>query len=121
MLGVGTLDKKGGYYALVQTIKALVYTRFHSVLSHVTERYPDTDFIVFQPDEEVAQMMAGSPMRYRIRTQVIQLAYKQTIRQLRERHKVYGEKLQKYGMNLATIDQIKDIEREDGALFDSFA
>jgi predicted acylesterase/phospholipase RssA len=117
----GTLDKKGGYYALVQTIKALVYTRFHSVLSHVTERYPDTDFIVFQPDEEVAQMMAGSPMRYRIRTQVIQLAYKQTIRQLRERHKVYGEKLQKYGMNLATIDQIKDIEREDGALFDSFA
>lgn len=117
----GTLDKKGGYYALVQTIKALVYTRFHSVLSHLTERYPDTDFIVFQPDEEVAHMMAGSPMRYRIRTQVIHMAYRQTIRQLRERHKAYRDKLQKYGMNLATIEQIKEIEREDGALFDGFA
>lgn len=117
----GTLDKKGGYYALVQTIKALVYTRFHSVLSHLTERYPDTDFIVFQPDEEVAHMMAGSPMRYRIRTQVIHMAYRQTIRQLRERHKAYSEKLQKYGMNLASIDTIKEIEREDSELFDSFA
>lgn len=117
----GTLDKKGGYYALIQTIKALVYTRFHSVLTHLTERYPDTDFIVFQPDEEVAHLMAGSPMRYRIRTQVIYMAYRQTIRQLRERHKVYAEKLRKYGMHLASVEQIKEIEREDGALFDSFA
>lgn len=117
----GSVDKKGGYYSLVQTIKALVYTRFHSVLSHLTERYPDTDFIVFQPDEEVAQLMAGSPMRYRIRTQVIHMAYKQTIRQLRERHKVYSAKLQKYGMHLGSLDKIKDIERDDGAIFNSLA
>jgi hypothetical protein len=117
----GSVDKKGGYYALVQTIKALVYTRFHSVLSHLTERYPDTDFIVFQPDEEVAQLMAGSPMRYRIRTQVIHMAYKQTIRQLRERHKVYTAKLLKYGMHLASLEKIKDIERDDGAIFNSLA
>jgi predicted acylesterase/phospholipase RssA len=117
----GSVDQKGGYYALVQTIKALVYTRFHSVLSHLTERYPDTDFIVFQPDEEVAQLMAGSPMRYRIRTQLIHMAYRQTIRQLRERHKVYAAKLGKYGMHLASMDHIKDIEREDGAIFNSLA
>jgi predicted acylesterase/phospholipase RssA len=117
----GSVDKKGGYYALIQTIKALVSTRFHSVLSHLTERYPTTDFIVFQPDEEVAHMMAGSPMRYRIRTQVIHLAYKQTIRQLRERHKVYLAKLQKYDMKLLSIDEIKEIEREDNDLFRSFA
>lgn len=117
----GSVDKKGGYYALVQTIKALVYTRFHSVLSHLTERYPDTDFIVFQPDEEVAQLMAGSPMRYRIRTQVIHMAYKQTIRQLRERHKVYTAKLLKYGMHLASLEKIKDIERDDIAIFNSLA
>jgi predicted acylesterase/phospholipase RssA len=117
----GSVDKKGGYYSLVQTIKALVYTRFHSVLSHLTERYPDTDFIVFQPDEEVAQLMAGSPMRYRIRTQVIHMAYKQTIRQLRERHKVYTAKLLKYGMHLASLEKIKDLERDDGAIFNSLA
>jgi predicted acylesterase/phospholipase RssA len=116
----GAVDKKGGYYALLQTIKALVSTRFNSVLSHLTERYPTTDFIVFQPDEEVAQMMAGSPMRYRIRTQVIHLAYKQTIRQLRERHKVYLAKLQKYNMNLLSLDKIKQIEKDDDEVFSSF-
>jgi predicted acylesterase/phospholipase RssA len=117
----GSVDQKGGYYALVQTIKALVYTRFHSVLSHLTERYPDTDFIVLQPDEEVAQLMAGSPMRYRIRTQLIHMAYRQTIRQLRERHKVYSAKLRKYGMVLATMESIKEIEREDSAVFNALA
>ncbi len=117
----GAVDKKGGYYALLQTIKALVSTRFNSVLSHLTERYPNTDFIVFQPDEEVAHMMAGSPMRYRIRTQVILLAYKQTIRQLRERHKVYLAKLEKYDMKLLSLDDIKEIERQDDDLFSQFA
>ncbi len=115
----GSVDKKGGYYALLQSVKALVYTRFHSVLSHLTERYPETDFIVFQPDEEVAQLMAGSPMRYRIRTQVIHMAYQQTMRQLRERHKVYRAKLQKYGMTLIPTDQLKEIEQQDGAFFDN--
>lgn len=117
----GSVDKKGGYYAMVQTIKALVYTRFHSVLSHLTERYPQTDFIVFQPDEDVAQLMAGSPMRYRIRTQVIHMAYQQTMRQLRERHKVYRAKLQKYGMILASTEQLKEIEVEDSSFFNTLA
>lgn len=117
----GSVDKKGGYYALIQTVKALVYTRFHSVLSHLTERYPDTDFIVFQPDEDVAQIMAGSPMRYRIRTQVIHMAYQQTMRQLRERHKIYRAKLQKYDMNLLSIDELKDIEQNDATFFNDLA
>ncbi|MCX6127186.1 MAG: patatin-like phospholipase family protein, partial [Proteobacteria bacterium] len=117
----GSVDKKGGYYALIQTVKALVYTRFHSVLSHLTERFPATDFIVFQPDEEVAQIMAGSPMRYRIRTQVIHMAYQQTMRQLRERHRVYKAKLQKYGMNLLPMEDLKEIQAKDDKFFADLA
>ncbi|MCX6119429.1 MAG: patatin-like phospholipase family protein [Proteobacteria bacterium] len=117
----GSVDKKGGYYALIQTIKALVYTRFHSVLSHLTERYPTTDFMVFQPDEDVAQMMAGSPMRYRIRTQVIAMAYQQTMRQLRERHKVYRAKLKNYDMNLLSIEDLKEVESKDATFFAELA
>jgi hypothetical protein len=49
------------------------------------------------------------------------MAYKQTIRQLRERHKVYTAKLLKYGMHLASLEKIKDIERDDGAIFNSLA
>jgi hypothetical protein len=40
---------------------------------------------------------------------------------LRERHKVYTAKLLKYGMHLASLEKIKDIERDDGAIFNSLA
>jgi len=107
----GSTDKQGGIYGLIQTIKALVSTRFAASLTHVTERYPDVDFLVFEPDEECAQVMAGSPMRYRIRTQIIQLAYLGTLRNLRERHHIYASKLAKYGLTLRSVEEIKQLEK----------
>ena len=55
----GSVDRRGGVFAVIQTIKALINTRFKSSLRHVTERYPDVDFMVFQPSEECAQIMSG--------------------------------------------------------------
>ena len=107
----GSVDRQGGVYAMIQTIKALVYTRFQSALTHVTETYPEVDFLVFQPDEECAQLMAGSPMRYRIRTQLIELAYRHTLRQLRERHLVYSAKFSKYGFQLRPPDDLMELEK----------
>lgn len=115
----GSVDKQGGIYAIIQAVKALVYTRFHSTLMHLTERYPNTDFLVFQPDEEVAQLMAGSPMRYRIRTQLIEMSYRQTMRQFRDRHKVYAAKLMKYGFKLKSKEELSQIEESDKKFFDS--
>lgn len=117
----GSVDKQGGVYAMIQTVKALVHTRFHATLTHLTERYPDVDFIVFQPDEEAAELMAGSPMRYRIRTQVIVTAYRQTMRQLRERHHVYSAKISKYGFQLASPAELAQIEKEDAEIFEALA
>lgn len=108
----GSVDKEGGIYALIQTVKALIYTRFQSTLSHLTERYPDVDFIVFQPDEECAALMAGLPMRYKIRTQLIELAYRSTLRKIRERYHVYNVKLQKYDLSLIDLKTIKKMERD---------
>lgn len=117
----GSVDKQGGVYAMIQAVKALVYTRFHITLTHLTERFPDVDFVVLQPDEECAELMAGSPMRYRIRTQLIGLAYRHTLRQLRERHNIYLSKLRKYGFELLSIDHLERIEREDVAMFSELA
>lgn len=113
----GTSDQEGGIFLLIQTIKALVSTRFEASLMHIAERYPDIDFLVLEPDEECAHLMAGSPMRYRIRTQLIQLAYTSTLRRLRERHHVYATKLGKYGFNLAPPDELKALEKGDGGVF----
>ena len=110
----GSVDGRGGVYAGLQAIKALVHTRFQQTLTHITERYPDVDFMVFQPDEEVAQLMAGLPMRYRIRHQIISAAYRHTLRQLRERHHVYGAKLNRFGFKLRQPEELMKLEQDDG-------
>ena len=115
----GSVDERGGFYSVLQTVKALVHTRFHQTLTHMTERFPDVDFIVFQPDEECAHLMAGSPMRYRIRTHVVTAAYRHTLRQLRERHAIYSAKLMRFGFELRSPDELLDLERRDGDLLDS--
>ncbi len=115
----GSVDKMGGIHATIQAVKALVYTRFHNTLMHLTERYPNTDFIVFQPDEEVAQLMAGSPMRYKIRTQLVEFSYRQTMRQLRDRHHVYAAKFGKFGVTLRPKKLLSELEHQDRQLFES--
>lgn len=117
----GSVDRRGGVYAIIQTIKALVHTRFQAALSHMTERYPDVDFLVFQPDEECAQLMAGSPMRYRIRTQIITAAYRHTLRQLRERHAIYAAKLKRFGFELKSPETLLELERQTGDAMESVA
>ncbi len=117
----GSVDKRGGVYAILQTIKALVHTRFQQTLTHLTERYPDVDFLVFQPDEECAHLMAGSPMRYRIRTQIVTAAYRHTLRQLRERHAIYSAKMSRFGFELRSPEELMDLERRDGDVLESVA
>lgn len=109
----GSVDQEGGVHATIQVIKALVYSRFHQTLTHLNERYPDVDFIVFQPDEKLAELMSGSPMRYRFRTEIIAQAFRGTLRRLRERHHVYDDTLSKYGFKLKTKKQLLAIEREE--------
>ena len=108
---VGTADSLGGFYGIIQMIKALVSTRFEASLNAVSERFPDIDFIIFQPDEECAKMLAGSPLRAKLRVEIIEAAYKGTIRQLRERYKVYSSKLERYGFRLQSLDQLKELEQ----------
>lgn len=117
----GSVDERGGLYSVLQTIKALVHTRFHQTLTHITERYPDVDFMVFQPDEECAHLMAGSPMRYRMRTNVVSTAYRHTLRQLRERHTIYSAKLSRFGFDLRPPEELMDLERRDGDILDSIS
>lgn len=106
----GTIDEYGGLFGTIQTIKALVSTRFEQSLQHLSATYPDVDFIVLQPDEESARLMSGSPMRYRIRTQLIETAYRGTLLRLRERYNVYSVKMSRYGFHLRSPQKLKELE-----------
>jgi len=107
----GSVDEMGGWYTMIQTVKTLVHTRFRSALSHLAAKYHNVDFMVFQPYEECAQAMSGSPMKYRLRTEIMDLAFKGTLQRLRERHSVYTVKLAKYGFQLASQRQLLEMER----------
>jgi predicted acylesterase/phospholipase RssA len=117
----GVADEEGGLFTVIQTIKALVSTRFDQVLRHASESYPDVDFIVFEPDAECAEIMAGSPMKYRIRTKLIRLAYHATMRKLRERHHVYSAKFAKYGIKMRSVEALKELENHYDQLIESVA
>ena len=106
----GLAETKGGFFSLVQMIKALVSTRFDDSFHAVSERYPDVDFIVFQPNEECAKMMSGSPLKSKMRTEIIESAFRGTLRMLRERHHVYASKLDRHGYSLRPEQQLKLLE-----------
>ena len=106
----GSSDKQGGFYGIIQMIKALVSTRFETSLKAMSERYPDVDFMVFQPDEECARLMSGSPLRAKFRTEIIQSAYESTLRKLRERHHVYSAIMGRYGFHLKSEEELRELE-----------
>jgi predicted acylesterase/phospholipase RssA len=113
---MGEVEALGGVFTLIQTIKTLVHTRFRIFLRHITERFPQVDFIVLQPLEECAKAMAGSPMKYRLNPHLIELAYKTTLSRLRERHTIYEVKMEKHGFCLASPRELLEWERTGLAL-----
>lgn len=108
----GHTENAGGLYNLIQTIKTLINARFRSELSHLIERYPDIDFLVFQPYGECATVMRGSPLKYKFNKKITDLAYASTLRRLRERYEVYSAKLIKYGFELVSPEELKALEEE---------
>jgi predicted acylesterase/phospholipase RssA len=113
----GFADQEGGLFTIIQTIKALVSTRFETTLKHAADKFRDVDFIVFEPDAECARLMAGSPMKYRIRTQLVHLAFHSTLRKLRERYTVYSAKFSKYGFTLKSADDLKTLGKTYDQIF----
>ncbi|MBP6217676.1 MAG: patatin-like phospholipase family protein [Oligoflexales bacterium] len=109
---MGVTEKMGGLYTFIQSIKSLFYTRFRNELAHLTERFPDVDFLVFQPYDECAAVMRGSPIKYWVNTKIVDLSYKTTLMRLRERYHVYHTKLLKYGIELYSPQELLELERK---------
>jgi predicted acylesterase/phospholipase RssA len=107
---IGATERGGGIYNLIQAVKALISKRFTSELAHITERFPDVDFIILQPYGSCAEQMKGSPVKFSINTRVVDLAYRSTLRQLAHRHGVYQSKLEKYGIQLASPADLETLE-----------
>ena len=71
----GTVRGKGGVYAGIQGLKALVNTRFLGGLPALMTAHPEVDFLVFMPEQEDMVLLSGSPLRYRYRMEIERVAY----------------------------------------------
>jgi predicted acylesterase/phospholipase RssA len=108
----GSNKEAGGFHTTLQVIKAMVSTRFEDTIRHITERYPEVDFLVFQPDSKCSELMLGSPMRFKIQIPLIQAAYESTIDRLKKRYRVYNSVLHKHGFHLIDESSLEPLKEQ---------
>lgn len=108
----GAVQRRGGFFSTVQAIKSLVQTRAVSMWKHAMDVYPDVDFILFQPTNEVMEAMAGNPMRYRIRTELTEFGYLGALQQMVNQYSSLSHKLEKHGFSLRPLPELQKILSE---------
>jgi hypothetical protein len=69
----------------MQALKALIHGRFGQVAHQLCARFPHVAFHLFQPNGASMRMMAGSPMKFFYRLEIEDIAYRETIRSIRQR------------------------------------
>lgn len=116
----GAVQSRGGYFTAIQAIKSLVQTRFQSMWKHAMDIYPDVDFVLFQPSDEVMDAMAGNPMRYRIRTEITELGFQGTLAQILAQYDSLSHKLEKHGLVLKNPNTLQLILNEPLDIMSTF-
>ncbi|MCC6751001.1 MAG: patatin-like phospholipase family protein [Deltaproteobacteria bacterium] len=78
----GYVAKKGGVFGGLQALKAVIHTRFFHAYQNAVDSYPQVDFLLFKPEEDDMRLMSGSPMKYNIRTEILNMAYRCAVRRI---------------------------------------
>ncbi|MBI5537423.1 MAG: patatin-like phospholipase family protein [Deltaproteobacteria bacterium] len=80
----GYVASKGGVLVGMQGLKALIHGRFDRAVYALRAMYPHISFHLFQPDGAVMRLMAGSPMRFFYRPEIEEIAFRETVRSIRQ-------------------------------------
>ena len=79
----GYVRERGGLYASMQALKALINGRFDRAVRAIRELYPQAVFYLFRPHAEEMRILSGSPMKYFWRREVEEIAYAKTVEKIR--------------------------------------
>ena len=107
------VDVQGSFYTIIQTIKALIYSRFQARMNHLHERHPEVSFILFQPEGDAAYSMRGLPMKNKINRDLLGEAYRSTLWRIRKRYRVYNSKLQNFSLELKSREELTELSRKN--------
>lgn len=79
----GYVRRKGGLFATMQGLKALINGRFDKAVGSIREMYPHVAFHLFRPEGDEMRLLSGSPMKFLYREEIEDLAYQRTLRKIR--------------------------------------
>lgn len=96
----GYVAGKGGLFASIQGLKAVIHTRFTNAIAHAAEAYPDVKFHIFTPEAEDMRVLAGSPMKYTVRTQIIDVAYRCAVEKIQDRSDLLRIHMARHGFSV---------------------
>ena len=95
---------------LSQTLRTMLQSRMQVGLSRYAQQYPDIDQVVFEPNADNHELFYTNAFSYSSRGRIAQLAYRNTLTDLRERRDVLEPMLAEHGITLRA-DVIADKPR----------
>jgi hypothetical protein len=94
---------------LSQTFRTLLQSRMQVGLARYAQQYPDTDQLVFEPNADDGELFFTNVFSFAARRRVCEIAYRNTLTDLRQRADVLRPMLAAYGITLR-----KDIVDDPG-------
>ena len=104
----GSVMARGGLFSAIQAVKSLVQTRAVAMVKHAMDVNPDVDFVLFQPTGEAMEAMAGNPMHYRIRTEIVEIACRETILHILRDYVGLSHQFLKAGFVLKSPEELQE-------------
>jgi predicted acylesterase/phospholipase RssA len=79
----GHVAERGAIYTAMQGLKSLINGRFDKAVPTLRAMYPQVAFHLFQPGPDTRRVMGGSPMKYFFREEIVDMALRETARDIR--------------------------------------
>ena len=85
---------------LSQTLRTMLQSRMQVGLARYAQQYPDIDQLVFEPNAADRELFYTNVFSFAARRRISQLAYRNTLADLRNRRDVLGPVLARHGITL---------------------
>ena len=105
----GYVAAKGGIFAGLQALKAVIHSRFMHSISNAAANNPDVDYVLFKPEGDDMKLMSGSPMKYNIRTEIVNMAYRCTVRKIQRDFEILGRTFAKHDFRLQRHPRLRSL------------
>ncbi len=96
------LSQKGVVDILSQTLRIILQKRINDIYGILTERYPDVDIIIIQPEREDATLFSYNVMRYSTKIILARYGFLNTRKQIESNFDNLREKFLRHGIRIST-------------------